>query len=88
VDNFSARFVQTVSIGAGVYRFVAGSDDGVRVWVDNQLVINQWVQQSFRTVTGDINLAAGTHTVRVEYFELTGLAQLQVYWEFLGNPNP
>jgi hypothetical protein len=88
VDNFGARFTQYRYFPAGVYRFVARSDDGVRIFVDDRPVINQWVQQSARTVTGDIALGAGSHNVRVEYFELAGLAELEVRWEFLGNPNP
>jgi LysM repeat protein len=87
-DNWSARFVQYRTLSAGTYRFVARSDDGVRIWVDDRPVINQWVQQSARTVTGDITLGAGTHSIRVEYFDLGGVASLQVYWDFLGNANP
>jgi hypothetical protein len=86
VDNWSARFTQFRYFPAGVYRFVARSDDGVRIFVDDRPVINQWVQQSARTVTGDIALGAGSHLARIEYFDLTGLAELRVYWEFLGNP--
>lgn len=88
VDNFSARFTQYRYFPAGVYRFVARSDDGVRIFVDDHPVINQWVQQSARTVTGDIALGAGSHLIRIEYFDLSALAELRVYWEFLGNPNP
>jgi LysM repeat protein len=87
-DNWGARFTQYRYFPTGVYRFVAKSDDGVRIYVDNNLVINQWVQQSSRTVTGDIALGAGSHLVRVEYFDLSALAELEVRWEFLGNPNP
>lgn len=87
-DNFSARFTQYRYFAAGVYRFVARSDDGVRVFVDDKVVIDQWVQQSARTVTGDVALSAGSHLVRIEYFDLAALAELRVYWEFLGNPNP
>jgi LysM repeat protein len=87
VDNFGARFTQYRYFPAGVYRFVARSDDGVRIYVDNNLVINQWVQQSARTVTGDIALGDGSHLVRIEYFDLSALAELEVRWEFLGNPN-
>lgn len=85
-DNFSGRFTQYRYFPAGVYRFVARADDGVRVFVDDRPVINQWVQQSARTVTGDISLGAGSHLVRIEYFDLSALAELSVYWEFLGNP--
>ena len=86
--NWSARFSQYRYLPVGVYRFVAASDDGVRVYVDDKLVINAWAEQSARTVTGDVSLGAGTHSIRVEYFQLAGVASLRVNWEFLGNPNP
>lgn len=41
-DNFSARWTRTVDLAAGRYRFTATSDDGIRVWVDGTLVIDQW----------------------------------------------
>lgn len=85
---WSARFTQTRYFGKGVYRFVARSDDGIRIFVDDHPVVNQWVQQSARTITGDIALTAGNHNIRVEYMQVYGLAELQVYWDFLGNPNP
>ncbi len=83
---WSARFSQARYFNQGVYRFVARSDDGVRIYVDDAPVVNQWVEQSVRTVTGDIALSAGTHNIRVEYFQRYGLAELHVYWEYLGNP--
>lgn len=85
-DNWGARFVQYRYFPAGVYRFVVTSDDGVRIYVDDRQVINQWVQQSARTVTGDIALGDGSHFIRVEFFDLSALAQLKVHWEYLGNP--
>jgi hypothetical protein len=84
--NWSARFTQYRYLPAGVYRFVAKSDDGVRIWVDDKLVINQWVEQSARTVTGDVAVGGGTHFIKVEYMQLGGVALLRSYWEFLGNP--
>lgn len=82
--NWSARFFQYRYLPAGVYRFVARSDDGVRIWVDDQVAINQWVEQSARTVTGDVRVGAGTHAIKIEYFQLGGVASLRVYWEYLG----
>ena len=52
------------------------SDDGIRVWIDGALVIDDWNVQG-----SEINRArvpAGAHTIRVEYFEATGWAELRV----------
>ena len=81
-DGFSARFTIRQSFAAGTYRFVARADDGVRVYVDGALVIDEWRAQSYRTfVSGDVALAAGDHDIRVEYYDNTELAAVQVYWE-------
>ena len=73
VDNFSVRWTRTVYLSAGDYRFTATVDDGVRLWVDDQLLIDQWEQHPASTYTKDVTLGAGYHAIRMEYRELTGL---------------
>ncbi len=82
--NWSATFVQYAYFNAGTYQFIATSDDGVQVFVDGNLVINQWQVQSARTFTANYYMGAGSHTILVKYFQAAGVAQLQVYWQFLG----
>jgi hypothetical protein len=55
-------------------------DDGVRVYVDNTLVIDAWRVQAATSYFGDIYLSEGYHQIRVEYFEETGVAAIAVYW--------
>ena len=45
-DTFSIRFTQQVDLTAGEYTFTTTSDDGVRVKVDGDLVIDKWVNQA------------------------------------------
>jgi hypothetical protein len=73
-DGFSARFSRTVTLSQGNYRFTVRADDGVRVWIDGQLRLDQWVVQAPTTFTFDVPLAAGAHALRMEYFEQGGLA--------------
>jgi hypothetical protein len=80
-DQFSARFVQTREFVGGDYRVVAQVDDGVRVYVDDQLVMNEWRQQSYRTFVSDFALSPGVHTIRVEYAEIADQAAVRVYLE-------
>jgi hypothetical protein len=80
-DYFSARFTQSRNFDAGNYRFVAQVDDGIRVYVDDRLVIDEWREQSYRTFFGDIPLTAGVHNIRVEYLEVTNAAALRLYVE-------
>src|SRR5262249_41141772 len=68
-DNFSARWTRTVNFEAGTYRFTATSDDGVRLYVDGQLKIDQWTAHAPTTYTADVFLSAGNHEIKLEYFE-------------------
>ena len=78
-DNFSAVWTRSVEFGGGRYTFTTYSDDGVRLYVDDQLVIDSWrPMRGYRSAT--LNLSAGTHTVRLEYFERTGVALVRLTW--------
>jgi hypothetical protein len=83
-DTWSAVWTRSVEIPAdGIYRFSVLADDGVRLYVDNQLVINAFIDQSATTYTADVSLEAGTTDVTVAYYERTGDAVLDVTWERL-----
>ena len=41
-DHFSARWTRIISFDTGMYRFSATRDDGLRIWVDNELILDQW----------------------------------------------
>ncbi|HEY2958684.1 MAG TPA: PA14 domain-containing protein [Actinomycetota bacterium] len=71
-DNFSARWVRTQAFAAGSYTFTATADDGIRVYLDGALVIDQWKDQSATTYTASRPVTAGDHEVKVEYYENGG----------------
>ena len=80
-DNFSARWTGNFNFAnTGSYTFTATTDDGVRIWVDGNPVIDNWQDQTETTVTGATTLSAGTHQVKVEYYEKTNLASAHVSW--------
>ena len=81
VDQFSARWTAQVNFSAGVYRFNAWVDDGVRVWVDETLIIDEWHDSRSNTYSVDVNMPAGPHNIRVEYFENTLGARIRVWWD-------
>ncbi len=73
-DNFSARWTKTLSVAQEeTYCFRANADDGVRVFVDGERIINDWSSDGAPNV-GQISLDAGTHEIRVDYRERTGNA--------------
>ena len=84
VNYFSARWTQQVYFGGGTYRFYARADDGVRVFINDQPVIDEWRLASGNTYSADRSLNPGTYSVRVEYFEFTQLANVKVWWELVG----
>ncbi len=76
VDYFSVRWTRSFNFDAGMVRFSARADDGVRVWLDSTLLIDQWSAATPNTYLKDVNVPAGQHTVRVEYYEGVGTASI------------
>ena len=79
-DHFSARWTRYVDLGAATYRFAAISDDGIRLYVDGVLRIDQWNDHPVRTYTADVALQAGHHQITVEYYENGGAAVAGLSW--------
>ena len=82
-DNFSVRWTRQLRFDQpGLYRFMAESDDGVRVWVDGKLVIGAW-RDGYATNEATVNLTTGSHDLRVDYYEHLGGAAIRVSWELV-----
>jgi hypothetical protein len=78
-DYFSARWTQPLSFQGGLYRFTTTTDDGVRLWVDGQLLIDSW-RPMRGTRSATIRLSPGTHDVKMEYYERNGVALARLTW--------
>ncbi|PLR82605.1 PA14 domain-containing protein, partial [Bacillus sp. V33-4] len=76
-EGFSARFTKKMNLDTGTYLFVADADDGVRVKLNNQVIINNWPNTGTNEKRQDIYLNSGEYTVTVEYFEDVGNANLK-----------
>ena len=75
-DRFSILFERELEFAPGYYQFHAQADDGVRVWIDDQLVIDEWHGAGGARYT--VNRALhGEHDLRVEYYEAAGLASIR-----------
>jgi len=79
-DHFSARWTRYLDLTPGLYRFTATSDDGIRVSIDGQWIINEWYDHAAKTVSVDRNLSAGHHLVVVEFYENGGDAVARFSW--------
>ena len=88
-DNFSARWTKSVTVAEeGFYKFTVTGDDGVRLYVDGQKVLDRWVPQGATTYTVTRHLSQGTHELVLEYFEAGGNAVARFGYERTADPPP
>lgn len=87
-DDFSAQWTQTANLPAGTYRFSATADDGMRVWIDNVMIIDAWFDSQVRTITADVYLGAGNHSIVVQYYEAGGMAVAKMNYALVGGTTP
>ncbi len=64
----------------GLYQFNAQVDDGVRIFVDGNAVVNAWTNHAGTTQVGTANLNAGPHNLTVEYYQFGHDSLLYVWW--------
>jgi hypothetical protein len=88
VDNFSARWEGNFNFNAGTYNFIMTSDDGARLFIDNQLVLNKWTDQPTTTYTVSQTMTAGAHAIKMEYYENGGNAVAKLSWNQGTNTPP
>ncbi|WP_414567542.1 PA14 domain-containing protein [Nostoc sp. CCY 9925] len=82
VDTFSVRWTGQVEAKfSETYNFYTSSDDGVRLWVNNQLLIDKFIDQAITEYSGSITLVAGQkYDIQLEYFDNTYSAFSQLSW--------
>lgn len=90
-ENFSIRWTgQIIAPATGNFVFVTQSDDGVRLWLGNQLLIDNLTPHPLtedRSVA--VALTSGqSYNLRLEYFELTANAVIRLMWIRPGQSAP
>ncbi len=85
-DNFSARWTRYIDVTPGTYSFTITSDDGMRLWVDGELILDAWYEHAALTLTAQKYLGPGHHLIKVEYYEKAGLAVVQLSWQLGSTP--
>jgi hypothetical protein len=88
-SNWSARWTGFVQPRAtGSITFSTLTDDGVRLWVNNQLIIDNWTFHGATLDQGSITLFAGTlYPIRMEFFQGGGGSLAHLFWSALGAPS-
>ncbi len=81
-DQFSVRWTGWVEAEySETYTFHTVTDDGIRLWIDGQLIIDKWIDQAPREWTGTIALESGKfYPVFMEYYENGGGAVAHLDW--------
>jgi hypothetical protein len=82
-DNFSVRWTGQVNPRyTGLYTFLTNSDDGVRLFINGQRVIDNWTKHAPTLNSGTVVLTAGQKAnVTMEFFEGSGGATAQLLWQ-------
>lgn len=78
-SKFATEAMTTVTLPAGVHTLRTISDDAIRVWVNDSLVIDHWTPHE--SALAYATLPGGTHRIRVQHVQVEGWTELRV--EFL-----
>ncbi len=85
-DHFSVRWTGVIRPDtSAVYTFYGSADDGFRLWVDDNEIINNWTDITTNTVSAKFSMTAGKeYSVKLEYYDNTGPAQVSLGYEAAG----
>ncbi len=81
-DDFSVRWTGRVKVPeTGEWVFQTTSDDGVRLWINDSLVVNDWTYHGEKKAWATLHLVAGEfYTIRMDYFEGKKKASAKLHW--------
>lgn len=88
-DRFSVRWTGQIRIPEdGAYEFVTRSDDGVRLWVGGELLIENWTIHRQTTDRATRQLKAGSLPIQLEWYQAGGGAEMKLYWRYGNEAQP
>ncbi|MES2732965.1 MAG: PA14 domain-containing protein, partial [Bacteroidota bacterium] len=81
-EDFSVRWTgKLFAPESGVYKFRVRADDGVRIWLGNQLILDEWHLQQETFYERKVQLKANHfYDLKVEYYNHELHAVMQLYW--------
>lgn len=68
-DNFSIIWEGTINSEEATYQISLNHDDGMRVYIDNKLVHDHWINKNGSMESLIISLEKGSHSLKIEYYE-------------------
>jgi hypothetical protein len=89
LTNFAVRWIGSVQPEySETYTFSTDTDSGVRLYVNGQLLINEWVNQPATAWSNTITLVAQQrYNIEMDFYNQTGGAVAQLYWSSPSTPN-
>ena len=83
IDQFSVRWTADLEIAiADTYTFITNTDDGARLWLGDEQIVEQWVDQGPTDASSKpIYLEPGIYPLRMEYYENGGGAVAHLFWQ-------
>lgn len=87
-EHYAVRWLGAVEpVFSELYYFHVNSDDGARLWVNDQLIAEAWKIKGTSDISGSIFLEKGKkHTIQLEYFEFEGDASVNLSWSSASTP--
>jgi hypothetical protein len=84
-ERHAVRYTGFLTVGSSdLYRFRLTSDDGSKLWIGGQLVVDNDGLHGAVAKDGAVALGEGLHTFELVYFNKTGGAELSLQWARLG----
>lgn len=88
-DRFSARWQGYFEFEDGTYEFKVNSDDGFRLFIDDELILDKWYGQSaYIGHSASKKLSVGKHKIVMEYYEEAGGAVAKLSWSKTETSSP
>ena len=78
LEYFALQATAAANFSAGTYRAKTTYDDGVRIYIDDKLIVDHWSFNHPTTNEVQFKVTDGQHTLRVEYFQINGGFTLSV----------
>jgi len=77
-DNFSARFASNPNITGGLYEFIVVADGGVRLSINNQILIDDLTNEGQESYSVIVSLETGAYSIILDYVDYSGNALIQI----------
>ncbi len=85
--QFYVRWIGRIKIPRDTkYTFFTESDDGSRLWIDGKMVVDNGGVHPMEEKSGEVDLKAGDHDIKIELFQNDGLVGCKVSWESSSTP--